>query len=148
MRLYTDAMLGTLTTYLRFLGHDTVYALDEGAEADDTVLRRVREAGRTLLTRDRSLAARAPDSVLLTEHDVEGQLRELADAGFDLDLPPEPLRCGVCNGPLERVGADERTPEYAPGPAERAVWRCRECGQHFWKGSHWADVRQRLAAMG
>jgi len=36
VRLYTDAMLGTLTTYLRFLGHDTVYALDEGAETDRT----------------------------------------------------------------------------------------------------------------
>jgi uncharacterized protein with PIN domain len=36
VRLYTDAMLGTLTTSLRFLGHDTVYALDEGAEADRT----------------------------------------------------------------------------------------------------------------
>jgi uncharacterized protein with PIN domain len=148
VRLYTDAMLGTLTSYLRFLGHDTVYALDDGVEADDTVLKRVRETDRTLLTRDRDLAERAPASVLLAGHEIEEQLRELSAAGFDLELSPEPTRCGVCNGSLERVGADESTPEYAPGPEERAVWRCRECGQHFWKGSHWADVRRRIAAVG
>jgi len=147
VKLLTDVMLGTLTTYLRFVGHDTVYALDEEIEADDAVLDRAREGDRTLLTRDRDLAARAPDSVLLTGHEIEDQLAELAEAGFDLDLPPEPTRCGVCNGPLERVGAHEPAPEYAPEPGGGPVWRCRDCGQHFWRGSHWSDVRQRLGAV-
>jgi uncharacterized protein with PIN domain len=147
VRLYTDAMLGTLTTYLRFLDHDTVYALDDGVEADDAVLRRVRETDRTLLTRDRDLTERASQSVLLSGHEVEEQLRELSAAGFDLELPPEPSRCGTCNGLLVRVGPNEPAPEYAPRPEERPVWRCPTCGQHFWKGSHWADVRQRLTAV-
>jgi uncharacterized protein with PIN domain len=32
-------------------------------------------------------------------------------------------------------------------PGETAVWRCRDCGQHFWKGSHWADMAGTLAEL-
>jgi hypothetical protein len=58
------------------------------------------------------------------------------------------VRCGRCNGPVETVGADEAVPGYAPDPAETPCHRCRDCGQVFWKGSHWEDVRRRLAAVG
>lgn len=173
MRLLTDAMLGTLTTYLRFAGHDTAYALEEGVEADDAVLDLAEREGRRLLTRDRELAARAPGSYLLTERDVEDQLAELAAQDLDLSVPTEPTRCGACNGRLERVPAGEPTPGYAPtvsdyaadrpadgpddptdasGSSEDAtggfqVWRCVDCGQHFWKGSHWETMREQLAGL-
>ena len=145
--LLLDAMLGKLTTYLRMCGYDAAYTLDEGVEADDAVLGLARREGRTLLTRDRSLAARADESVLLSERAVRDQLRELAAAGFRLRLTDEPTRCGTCNAPLERVATDERTPAYAPDPQAVAVWRCPACGQHFWRGSHWADVAETLAAV-
>ena len=146
-RLLCDAMLGKLATYLRMCGYDAAYALDDGLEADDAVLDRLRDGGRTLVTRDRSLARRAPEAVLLTEREIDDQLCELAAAGFELDLADRPDRCGVCNGPLEAVDDDERTPEYAPDPADIAVWRCVDCGQHFWKGSHWDDVAETLAGL-
>ncbi|MEF8886834.1 MAG: DUF5615 family PIN-like protein, partial [Haloarculaceae archaeon] len=117
MRLLTDAMLGTLTTYLRFAGHDTAYALEEGVEADDAVLGLAERENRRLVTRDRDLAARAPDPYLLTERDVADQLAELASQDLDLPVPAEPVRCGSCNGQLERVPAGEPTPAYAPEPA-------------------------------
>jgi Uncharacterized conserved protein len=143
--LLLDTMLGKLATYLRMCGYDTAYALDEGVEADDALLELAAAEGRRLLTRDRALSARAPDAVLLDSQDVEDQLRELADVGFDLALPEEPVRCGVCNATLTRVGTDEPTPDYAPDPAEAAVWRCSDCGQYFWRGSHWDDVAETLA---
>ena len=68
------------------------------------------------------------------------QLRELVVAGFSLSVTDEPQYCGTCNAPLERVDRTEPTPEYAPDPTETSVWRCRDCGQHFWKGSHWDSV--------
>ena len=162
MRLLTDAMLGTLTTYFRFAGHDTAYALEEGVEADDAVLGLADREGRRLVTRDRALAARAPGSYLLTERDVEDQLAELAEQGLDLSVPEQPARCGACNGWLERVPAGEPTPEYAPaasgegaggsdpgGPGSDSdgfrVWRCVDCGQNFWKGSHWERMAGTLA---
>jgi len=143
-RLALDAMLGKLATYLRMCGYDTAYALDRDAEADDDLLALAEHEDRLLITRDSDLAARAADSLLLSERAVEDQLRELADAGFALALAPEPAHCGVCNGPVEQVGPAEPTPEYAPSTNEETVWRCTDCGQHFWKGSHWASVQATL----
>ncbi len=146
-RLLLDTMLGKLATYLRMCGYDAAYTLDDGVEADDAILDWLDESDRLLLTRNRGLAARADSAVLLTEQMVDGQLRELADAGFELALAAEPHRCSICNSPVERVGPDEPTPEYAPDPPAVAVWRCVDCGQHFWKGSHWDDVADTLDSL-
>jgi uncharacterized protein with PIN domain len=142
--LLLDAMPGKLATYLRMCGYDTAYALGRGVEADDAVLKLAREEDRLLVTRDRQLASRA-DGVLLTERDVTDQLAELSEAGFDLALDDEPAQCGVCNGPVDRIEPSVSTPEHAPDPASESVWRCRDCGQHFWKGSHWDDVAGTLS---
>jgi uncharacterized protein with PIN domain len=143
-RLVLDAMLGKLATYLRMCGYDTTYALDRDAEADDDVLDIAEREDRLVITRDSDLATRAPESVLLSEREIEDQLRELADAGFRLSLAPEPDYCGVCNSPVEEVDPVEPTPEYAPSAGDERVWRCTDCGQHFWKGSHWASVEATL----
>ncbi len=139
-----DVMLGKLATYLRMCGYDTAYALDRGIEDDDTIRRLAADEDRTLLTRDEQLAIQGEDSVLLTEREIEDQLRELRDVGVELSLPEEPRRCSACNGEIEHAPDDE-TPEHAPDEAE--TYRCRDCGQWFWKGSHWDDVRQTLAAL-
>jgi len=138
MRLLLDAMLGNLATYLRLCGHDTVYALDRDAEADDAVLALVADEGRTLVTRDEHLSARADRAVLLRNRDTVPQLRELAAASVDLTPAAEPVHCGRCNGRLVRGDAtdSDARPEYVPDDAA-PVWRCRDCDQRFWKGSHW-----------
>lgn len=141
--LLLDVMLGKLATYLRMCSYDAAYALDRELESDDEILACGQREGRTLVTRDVALADAAPDAVLLRSLDVEDQLRELGATGFTLELG-EPSRCSRCNGPLERVEADGRTPAFAPDPDEKAVWRCRECGQPYWRGSHWDDVERRL----
>ncbi|MFB6164442.1 MAG: Mut7-C RNAse domain-containing protein [Haloarculaceae archaeon] len=145
--LLLDAMLGKLARYLRLCGYDAAYVLDRDVEADDRVLATARAEGRTLLTRDGQLAARADDAVLLTTREIDDQLRELRDARFRLELAADPAHCGRCNGRLEPVDPTAATPEYAPDPAESDVWRCEACGQHFWKGSHWADVAETLATL-
>ncbi|WP_324758622.1 Mut7-C RNAse domain-containing protein [Haloarcula montana] len=145
--LVLDAMLGTLATYLRMCGYDAAYALDRDAEANADLLALAHTEARRLVTRDADLARAAPDSVLLTERAVDDQLRELADAGFTLELADPPTHCGTCNGRLEAVDRTEPTPEYAPDPADEPLWRCRDCGQHFWKGSHWDDVAETLASL-
>ncbi|MFB6295488.1 MAG: Mut7-C RNAse domain-containing protein [Halobacteriales archaeon] len=142
MRFLLDVMLGTLATYLRMCGHDTAYALDRGVEDDDAVLALARAEGRRLLTRDAGLAARAAGSIRIEATEIEGQLRELREAGVELSLD-RPERCSRCNDRLERV-EDGGTPDYAPDPEGEDIWRCTACGQHYWKGSHWEDVRDRL----
>ncbi|WP_135826560.1 Mut7-C RNAse domain-containing protein [Halorussus ruber] len=143
--LLLDAMVGKLATYLRMCGFDAAYALDRGIEADDALLDLAREEDRLLVTRDAELASRA-DGLLIYSRDVTDQLRELADAGFALELS-EPARCAECNGELVAVESDDSTPEYAPDVGETRVWRCPDCGQHFWKGSHWESVAATLAGL-
>lgn len=143
-RLLLDVMLGKLATYLRMCGYDAAYALDRETEADDDLLAMARAEDRLLLTRDVLLARRAENSLLLTAREVTDQLGELADAGFDLALS-EPSRCARCNGVLERVAEGEESPDYAPSPTETDVWRCRSCGQRYWRGSHWDDVEETLS---
>ncbi|MFB6102309.1 MAG: Mut7-C RNAse domain-containing protein [Haloplanus sp.] len=143
-RYLLDAMLGKLARYLRMCGHDAAYALDRGVEADDAVRTLADREGRTLVTRDADLAARTDGAVLLSSRDIDEQLRELRAAGVPLSLPETPTRCGRCNGPLDRVANEAETPPDVPNPSETGVWRCERCGQYFWKGSHWDDVRRRL----
>lgn len=139
--LLCDAMLGSLARLLRMCGYDTAYALDRGLEADDAVAALARREGRVLLTRDHELAARVDGAVRLDARDVDAQLAELDAAGFTLSLD-EPARCGACNGPLAALEAGATRPEHAP--ADRPLWRCRDCGKHFWRGSHWTAVAERL----
>jgi len=171
-RVLLDVMCGKLATYLRMCGYDAAYALDRGIEDDDRILTLAAAEDRTLITRDRELAARAErrdgtDAVLLTERDVLDRLREVAAAGSPVELADEPTRCGDCNGPVERVDPSGETgpddhPEYVPDdvgaspadaepgtdPAEpRPAWRCRDCGRWFWKGGHWESVAERLDAI-
>ncbi|WP_128477838.1 Mut7-C RNAse domain-containing protein [Halorussus pelagicus] len=140
--LLLDAMLGKLTTYLRMCGYDAAYALDRGRETDEKLLEIARDENRLLVTRDAELAESA-GGLLLTSKDVTDQLGELADAGFALELS-DPRRCANCNGELVAVAQADSTPEYAPDPAETETLRCPDCGQHFWKGSHWDAVKETL----
>lgn len=147
MRLLVDVMCGGIVSYLRMCSYDTVYAGDHGRdlETDDAVLALAQSDGRTIVTRDVDLATRAQASILLESRDVEVQLAELAESGVELTLPADPARCGACNGPLERVDPDTPTPEYAPDPDDETCWQCLDCGQCFWKGSHWDRVRETLS---
>lgn len=145
--LLLDVMLGKLATYLRMCGYDAAYALDRNEEADDRLLAMAREEDRLLITRDAELARRADDRGLLLESKRIGdQLRELASAGFELALT-EPTRCSACNAELLAVESRESTPEYAPDPDAVRVWRCPNCEQYFWEGSHWESVAETLSGI-
>ncbi|WP_336034689.1 Mut7-C RNAse domain-containing protein [Halobacterium yunchengense] len=143
MKLLVDAMLGDVARLLRMCGHDAAYALDRGVESDEELRDLAAREARTLVTRDRRLAASVDGAVLVDATDADGQLRDLAAAGVDLTLAPGE-RCGACNGRLERADADADVPAYVSDDAD-PLWRCADCGQYFWCGSHWRDVERRLA---
>lgn len=148
-RFLCDVMCGKLVVYLRFCGHDTAYALDRDAEADDRLLGLAAVEDRVVVTRDEQLAGRAGGAILLEAHEVDDQLRELREADVDLSVPVRPVRCGRCNGALSPVSEDAEPPTYAPPglDASDAPARCRDCGQWFWKGSHWERMAATLAAL-
>lgn len=143
-RFVLDVHLGRLASYLRLLGFDTWYT----TAADDADLATAAAVeGRILLTRDVGLLKRgnvrhgafvyATDPLLQAEEVVRR---------FGLASRVAPFtRCLRCNGPLLAV-AREEVEGHVPPQAWRTYdeyWRCGECGQVYWRGTHVA----RLAAL-
>ena len=158
-RFVTDRMLGKLSTWLRILGHDTVYAADipfkGGNEEEDNALAAfaAREA-RILLTRDKNLAAYARNQgvqcVQLTTDEVMEQLTELLRHTLTINLEPVPVRCSECNARIRKADASEedllKAKSYVPKHliGKWDFWICERCGRVYWEGSHWRDMRERL----
>ncbi|MFB6132775.1 MAG: Mut7-C RNAse domain-containing protein [Halanaeroarchaeum sp.] len=141
--LLLDAMCGGIRTILRMAGYDAAYTLERNVETDEAIEALARAEDRVLITRDEELARSTPDAILLRAKETDAQLEELAVEGFELSLS-DPVRCSRCNSPVEELDGGESTPPSAPDPADQRCWRCRECGQVYWKGSHWKDVADRL----
>ncbi|MCI4353664.1 MAG: Mut7-C RNAse domain-containing protein [Thermoplasmata archaeon] len=145
-RWLVDEMLGRLARYLRFLGYDTEYA--HGA-TDDAIVFRAKEEGRRVLTRDRGLAVRLPDSILLTRTDIGGQMEELGAAFPTLRQEVRFERCSLCNGSLTPLSAVPPNADRETLPADvlsggTAVYACSLCGHLYWEGYHTRSVRTRL----
>jgi uncharacterized protein len=147
-RWLVDEMLGRLARYLRFLGYDTEYV--QGA-TDDEIVQRARRERRRIITRDRLLARRLPDAILLTRTDIAGQLGELRAGYAALRSDVRFDRCSVCNGTLSalaKVPSQAKDVENLP-PEVRAgrapLFACSDCGHLYWEGTHTKSVRARLS---
>jgi uncharacterized protein with PIN domain len=144
MRFLCDEMLVRLARMLRAAGYDTYLAAD--GEPDEELIRIARREGRVLLTRDKRLAASAPESVLIHGLGVDAEARSLTRAVvMDWDFAPF-TRCVVDNAHLRDATADEiaRMPAKAqalPGPFRA----CPACGRLYWPGSHVRRMADRLA---
>jgi len=142
-----DEMLGRLARYLRFVGYDTEYArgVDDGAIAE-----RAKREGRTLVTRDRTLARAVPGSVQIESSEVSAQWRELRRAYPALRSVPSFDRCTACNGRLRpgsvaSLGETEAELPSALVEAGGPIFVCEGCGHVYWDGSHTRRVRATLA---
>ncbi len=138
-----DAMLGSLARWLRFFGLDCEFAELPDAE----LLSRARREGRWLLTRDRTLAALGPRTVLVRSAELEDQLVEVFAR---LELTPkaslENARCGACNGTLEKLSPEVAAAIVPPHVAQtaRSFRRCTRCGRVYWPGSHARRIHERM----
>jgi uncharacterized protein with PIN domain len=142
-----DEMLGRLARYLRFFGHDVSYA--RGLE-DLEIARRAESEGRILVTRDRDLARRSRDSLLLRSAEIGGQLREVRRAHPEASYVPAFDRCAECNTLLTRWVPPDQSPWPDDVPADRVragleVFECPGCSRRFWEGSHAARIRSQVS---
>lgn len=116
-RLITDRMLGRLSTWLRILGHDTVYAADTAIEKgrredeDNAIATFAASEARILLTRDKNLAAaarrRGVQCLQIKTDKVMEQLQELLRHNLSINLEPVPVRCSKCNALIRPVSEEE-----------------------------------------
>jgi len=146
MRLLADAMLGTLTRWLRTLGYDTLYDPDL---SDHELVRLARAEDRVLLTRDRELIRRRNVKILfITSEQWEEQVRQVL---IQLPLPePAPFsRCLVCNEslvPIPRSEAWGLVPPYVFVTHEQFSL-CPQCNQVFWRGTHWNNMEETVTTL-
>lgn len=155
-RFLADAMLGRLATWLRILGYDAEYSRAE----DDALLRRARDEGRILLTRDigllrrRSEGARNPADqppphlLVHSDHAMEQVRQVVRSLGLN---PGAPLarRCARCNAVLKPRAKPEiagRVPEYVWSHHD-AFWGCSTCGRIYWAGSHRLRIDETIRAL-
>ncbi len=143
-RFAVDEMLGSLARWLRIIGYDASYQRDKN---DSEILRSSLEEGRILLTRDRELAGRAgKNGLLITSDRLDEQLNQVMES-FHLTFEEPMTRCALCNAELEKARPEEISHLVPSRVLERndEFFRCRGCGQVFWKGTHWDNIKQRLA---
>lgn len=148
LRFVLDAHLGRLAAYLRMLGFDTLYRNDY----DDAELARLAgDERRVLLTRDIGLLKRGAVvyGYFVRATDPALQLPEVTRRFGARDAVASFQRCIRCNGLTEPV--EKGRIEHLLEPKTRLYYdefhQCRDCGQIYWRGSHYQRMRQTIEAL-
>ena len=141
-----DSMLGRLARWLRALGFDVAY--DPFAE-DRALLRRAREAGRVLLTRDSRLVQvrDCPPYIFVESDRLEDQLAQVKEAaGLNFAEVCFLTRCMECNGLLSEVDKASIRCEVPPYvfSTQTDFRRCPRCRRVYWGGTHVPRLQERL----
>ena len=143
-------MCGGLARWLRLLGVDASYTpgIDDGVLVQHALAEK-----RILVSSDHKLFERR----VLTTGELAGLLLPVGLQLLDqvryvakrLRLTPGFPRCTTCNGTLTEV---ERSTVSDVVPARSLTWvrefyRCSECAQVFWEGTHWRRIGPELETL-
>ena len=140
-----DVHLGKLAKLLRMLGFDAAFdwRLD-----DRGIIRRALAEHRIILTRDRRLlhARVVTHGCCIRSQDPTEQMGEVLRR-FDLYRNVQPFtRCLTCNGLLGDVSKKEVL--HLLEPKSQLYYdvfrRCGDCGQIYWKGSHFKGLEEQV----
>lgn len=143
VRFILDNNLGKLSDYLRLLGFDSLY---DPEWEDQAIAEMADKQGRILLTRDRGLLKR---KIIRLGYCVRAnrpreQVSEVIEH-FGLEQYVRPFRrCVRCNGLLEPVAKEQIIDQLQPLTRlyYNEFMRCVECGQIYWKGSHYDHMQE------
>lgn len=136
-RFVIDSNLGQLARYLRLLGFDVVY---RNNFTDREVAQIADREKRIVLTRDRALLQHKiiTHGYFVRADKPREQVREIL-ARLNLYGALHPFtRCLRCNGELETVDKQAVLEQLEPKTRKyyHRFRRCKNCGQAYWKGSH------------
>lgn len=142
-RFILDTHLGRLASYLRMMGFDTLYRNDYD---DDELAYVSHHDHRVLLTRDIGLLKRSLVIYgrFMRETDPKRQIIEVL-RHYQLSRYVVPLqRCLKCNGVLNPVEKAAILAQLTETTAQHfdVFHQCPDCGQIYWKGSHYEKMRQ------
>lgn len=142
IRFVLDNHLGRLAAYLRLLGFDVCYRNDL---QDDELARISSTEQRVLLTRDHRLLMRTciREGYWLRSKIPRQQLLEVLRRWNLAPLARPFRRCLRCNGLLQAVPKEHILDQLQP--LTRRYYEefrlCADCGQIYWKGSHYERMQ-------
>ncbi|VUT24511.1 MAG: hypothetical protein MASP_00543 [Candidatus Methanolliviera sp. GoM_asphalt] len=156
-KFIADRMVCKLGRWLRIFGYDTKMIKEEnderyGREDDGLMLKIAEEEGRILVTRDVALFREAikygQEAVCIKANSLEEQIIELKKS-LDIDIDLKMNRCTICNGNivLEENIDELYEKDYVPKKLiskEEKFWKCAKCGQIYWIGSHWENMKEKI----
>ncbi len=151
LKFVADGMLGRLTRWLRMLGHDVKYSTTLG---DSQLMAVARREKRVLLTRDLELykqaTAKGVEVFYLQGLKGEEKLAEVAkrfNIHMEIDLAFS--RCPKCNTKLRKTIKEKVQSKIEEKTLLHydEFWKCPECGQIYWQGSHWNGIRRTLESV-
>ena len=140
-----DGMLGSLARKLRIYGFDVFY---NPTIKDEDVIEIASRENRIILSRDKELCRKALVKGLNALYiegrdDVERIAFIFKKLNIKKDLDLLETRCPLCNARLS-VTSREYVKSVPKGVLERhsVFYVCENCGQVYWKGSHWEKLLQ------
>jgi uncharacterized protein with PIN domain len=153
MKFIADRMLGRLSRWLRLFGYDTLVIRQQENE-DEMLIELAEKEGRILISRDRVLVRKAIKKGIraypVQSSEIMEQLREMKKE-FGIEIEPRMERCTLCNSTIRKAKPEEmeliRAKDYVyPATLERVneFWLCDDCGQVYWLGKHWENIRERV----
>jgi len=150
-KFLADEMNGDIARWLRIIGFDCLYFT--GDNLDNKLLEIAESENRILLTSDRELYQRAIrryiGAVYTSGENTEIKLRKIFNI-LNLNTYVNSLkyRCPVCNTVLvQRESRELDLPAHIKNN-HKTVYVCEKCGKVYWKGSHWAKIRDTFRRLG
>lgn len=138
-------MLHKMGKWLRAAGYDTLVAME--FEEDASILKRAKDEGRYLITRDRHFLHYKENKdivIYLESNSLEECIQEISSQ-IKIDWLKAPFsRCLICNTALvEEKDYTKDIPEDVLA-SHKIFWRCPTCKKIFWEGSHTDQMLKRL----
>ncbi len=147
IRFLLDNHLGKLARRLRLLGCDVLYPRNHLTDA--ALAQLAHDEQRIMLTRDRGLLMRKliVHGRLLRSKNTEEQVRDVLQRYNLYDEISPWQRCLQCNGRLHPIPKAAVLDRLEPKTKRyyNDFQMCEDCGQIYWRGSHFAKLEEWLA---
>jgi uncharacterized protein with PIN domain len=150
MKVLCDQMLGSLATWLRILGIDTMYPSND--MSDDEILQIAAEEQRLIISRDKQLIARGKKRMIpvleLETTNLDEQLAIVTQA-IPIETTQLLSRCTLCNTQLHSVKKDDVAGKIPPKVLEsqKDFWYCPHCKKYYWMGTHYQNMMQKITRL-
>jgi uncharacterized protein len=147
MKILCDQMLGSLATWLRFIGFDTFFT--NGVISDQELLAIAKKEGRVLITRDKNLLAMAKKNhvghIPIDTISLDEQLQKVLKNKTIEDVKVL-SRCSLCNTTLKIIEKRNVINKIPPGAYEQynLFWTCPNCHKIYWRGSHYDKILKKV----